>query len=131
MWFFFFTISCFIFYPECPAGAVGDLVFLIDGSWNVGRPNFKYVRNFLSATAAAFAIGEDRARVGVVQYSDHAHTEFSLNQHLTRAAVLRAIGSLPYKGGDTMTGRPAHQSQGRTSVRAETGINPWVENEFH
>uniref|UniRef100_A0A672YMQ8 Collagen type XII alpha 1 chain n=1 Tax=Sphaeramia orbicularis TaxID=375764 RepID=A0A672YMQ8_9TELE len=89
---------------KCPVSAVSDLVFLIDGSWSVGRPNFKYIRNFISATAGAFPIGEDRTRVGVVQYSNDARTEFRLNEHLTRAAVLRAIGMLPYKGGDTMTG---------------------------
>ncbi|KAG7508225.1 collagen alpha-1(XII) chain-like isoform X2 [Solea senegalensis] len=90
---------------ECSAGAVADVAFLVDGSWSVGRPNFKFVRNFVSAAAGAFQIGEDRSRVAVVQYSDDARTEFNLNTHLTRAALLRAIGSLAYKGGGaTMTG---------------------------
>lgn len=92
------------FSPECSVGAVADVVFLVDGSGSVGRPNFKYIRNFISATAGAFQIGEDRTRVGVVQYSNDAQTEFNLNKHLTRPALLKAIGSLPYKGGDTMTG---------------------------
>ncbi|XP_058469849.1 collagen alpha-1(XII) chain isoform X2 [Solea solea] len=90
---------------KCSAGAVADVAFLVDGSWSVGRPNFKFVRNFVSAAAGAFQIGEDRSRVAVVQYSDDARTEFNLNTHLTRAALLRAIGSLAYKGGGaTMTG---------------------------
>lgn len=80
------------------------MVFLVDGSWSVGRPNFKYIRSFMSATASAFQIGEEKTRVGVVQYSNDTRTEFNLNTHLTRPALLRAIGSLPYKGGDTMTG---------------------------
>lgn len=90
--------------PECPAGALADVLFLVDGSWSVGRANFKYIRGFISATASAFQIGEDKTRVGVVQYGGDARVEFSLNAHLSRPAVLRAIGSLPYKGGDTMTG---------------------------
>uniref|UniRef100_A0A3Q3LUA7 Collagen, type XII, alpha 1b n=1 Tax=Mastacembelus armatus TaxID=205130 RepID=A0A3Q3LUA7_9TELE len=89
---------------ECSAGTFADVVFLVDGSWSVGRPNFKYVRNFISAAAGAFQIGEDKTRVGVVQYSSDARTEFNLNEHRTRPALLRAIGSLPYKGGNTMTG---------------------------
>ncbi|XP_041661141.1 collagen alpha-1(XII) chain isoform X2 [Cheilinus undulatus] len=89
---------------KCSFSAIADLVFLVDGSWSVGRPNFKYIRNFISATAGAFQIGEDKTRVGVVQYSSDARTEFNLNSHLTRPALLRAIGSLPYKGGDTKTG---------------------------
>ncbi|XP_044232119.1 collagen alpha-1(XII) chain isoform X1 [Thunnus albacares] len=89
---------------KCSVGAIADVVFLVDGSWSVGRPNFKYIRNFISAAAGAFQIGEERTRVGVVQYSGDARTEFRLNEHLTRPVLLRAIGSLPYKGGDSMTG---------------------------
>ncbi|KAM7368319.1 hypothetical protein PAMP_014547 [Pampus punctatissimus] len=89
---------------KCSASAVADVVFLVDGSWSVGRQNFKYIRNFMSAVAGAFQIGGERTRVGVVQYSSDTRTEFKLNEHLTRPSLLRAIGSLPYKGGDTMTG---------------------------
>ncbi|XP_037606721.1 collagen alpha-1(XII) chain isoform X5 [Sebastes umbrosus] len=89
---------------KCSFSAIADVVFLVDGSWSVGRPNFKHVRNFISAVAGAFQIGEEKTRVGVVQYSNDARTEFNLIQHLTRSALLRAIGSLPYKGGDTLTG---------------------------
>nr|XP_029137515.1 collagen alpha-1(XII) chain-like [Labrus bergylta] len=89
---------------KCSFSAIADVVFLVDGSWSVGRPNFKYIRNFISATAGAFQIGEDKTRVGVVQYSSDARTEFNLNRHLTRPALLRAIGSLPFKGGETKTG---------------------------
>ncbi|XP_072219016.1 collagen alpha-1(XII) chain isoform X1 [Leuresthes tenuis] len=89
---------------KCPASIIADVVFLVDGSWSVGRPNFKYIRSFISATAGAFQIGKDRTRVSVVQYGDGARTEFSLKEHLTRPVLLKAIGSLPYKGGSTMTG---------------------------
>lgn len=77
---------------------------MVDGSWSVGRANFKHIRSFISAAAGAFQIGEDKTRVGVVQYSDGARTEFNLDRHMTRPALLRAIGSLPYKGGETLTG---------------------------
>uniref|UniRef100_A0A667Y534 Collagen alpha-1(XII) chain n=1 Tax=Myripristis murdjan TaxID=586833 RepID=A0A667Y534_9TELE len=89
---------------ECSFSAVADVVFLVDGSWSVGRPNFKHIRSFISATVSAFQIGEDKTRVAVVQYSSDARTEFELKQHLSRGELLRAIGSLPYKGGNTMTG---------------------------
>uniref|UniRef100_A0A671W1Y9 Collagen type XII alpha 1 chain n=2 Tax=Sparus aurata TaxID=8175 RepID=A0A671W1Y9_SPAAU len=93
-----------VLFPECSFSAIADVVFLVDGSWSVGKPNFKYIRNFISATAGAFQIGEDKTRVGVIQYSNDARSEFNLNTHLTRPSLLRAIGSLPYKGGDTRTG---------------------------
>ncbi|XP_055740500.1 collagen alpha-1(XII) chain-like isoform X5 [Salvelinus fontinalis] len=88
---------------KCSFSAVADLVFLVDGSWSAGR-DFKYIRNFISAMAGAFEIGEDKTRVGLVQYSTDTKTEFNLNQHVKWGELLRAINTLPYKGGNTMTG---------------------------
>ncbi|XP_067337696.1 collagen alpha-1(XII) chain isoform X3 [Channa argus] len=103
---------------KCSESAIADVVFMVDGSWSVGRPNFKYIRNFISAVAGAFQIGEDKTRVGVVQYSSDTRTEFNLNEHVTRPAMLRAIGSLPYKGGNTMTGDALNYILKNTFVEA-------------
>ncbi|ROL42797.1 Collagen alpha-1(XII) chain [Anabarilius grahami] len=89
---------------KCSVSAITDLVFLVDGSWSVGRENFKFIRSFIGAMAGAFDIGEEKTRVAVVQYSTDTRTEFNLNQHFRRPDVLRAIKNLPYKGGNTMTG---------------------------
>uniref|UniRef100_A0A673I296 Collagen alpha-1(XII) chain n=1 Tax=Sinocyclocheilus rhinocerous TaxID=307959 RepID=A0A673I296_9TELE len=89
---------------QCSASAIADLVFLVDGSWSVGRENVKFIHSFIAAMAGAFDLGEDKTRVGVVQYSTDTRTEFNLNQYFKRAELLRAINSLPYKGGNTMTG---------------------------
>lgn len=93
-----------VFPLECSASAVADLVFLVDGSWSVGQENMKHIRSFISATAGAFDIGEDKSRVAVVQYSTDARTEFALTRYLRRPELLRAISNLPYKGGDIRTG---------------------------
>uniref|UniRef100_A0A672P1N8 Collagen alpha-1(XII) chain n=1 Tax=Sinocyclocheilus grahami TaxID=75366 RepID=A0A672P1N8_SINGR len=89
---------------KCLPSAIADLVFLVDGSWSVGRENFKFIRSFIAAMASAFDLGEDKTRVGVVQYSTDTRTEFNLNQYFKKAELLKAINSLPYKGGNTMTG---------------------------
>ncbi|XDV42634.1 hypothetical protein PO909_011260 [Leuciscus waleckii] len=89
---------------KCSVSAITDLVFLVDGSWSVGRENFKFIRSFIGAMAGAFDIGEDKTRVAVVQYSSDTRTEFDMNTHYRRSDVLRAIKNLPYKGGNTMTG---------------------------
>ncbi|KAF4084089.1 hypothetical protein AMELA_G00124740 [Ameiurus melas] len=89
---------------KCSKSAIADLVFLVDGSWSVGRENFKYIRDFIGAVAGAFDIGEVKTRVAVVQYSSDTRTEFNLNQYFRRAELLQAIRNLPYKGGNTMTG---------------------------
>lgn len=77
----------------------------MDGSWSVGRENFKYIRSFIGALAGAFDIGEDKTRVAVVQYSTDTRTEFPLTRYTRRGDLLQAINSLPYKGGNTMTGK--------------------------
>ncbi|XP_066579143.1 collagen alpha-1(XII) chain isoform X2 [Amia ocellicauda] len=89
---------------KCSVSAIADLVFLVDGSWSVGRENFKHIRSFIADLASAFDIGEDKTRVGIVQYSTDTRTEFNLNQYFKRGELLRAINTLPYKGGNTMTG---------------------------
>lgn len=99
-----FSSSSPLLCAECSVGAVADLVFLVDGSWSVGRENFKFIRSFIGAMAGAFDIGEEKTRVAVVQYSTDTRTEFNLNQYFRRAELLRAIKNLPYKGGNTMTG---------------------------
>ncbi len=100
----FSNASSFPRHAECSVSAIADLVFLVDGSWSVGRENFKFIRSFIGAMAGAFDIGEDKTRVAVVQYSSDTRTEFNLNQYHRRPDVLRAIKNLPYKGGNTMTG---------------------------
>ncbi|KAM9842426.1 collagen alpha-1(XII) chain [Aulostomus maculatus] len=89
---------------KCSVSAIADLVFLVDGSWSVGRENFKHIRSFIGAMAGAFDIGKDKTRVAVVQYSTDTRTEFDLNRYTRRGDLLQAINSLPYKGGNTMTG---------------------------
>ncbi|RVE57033.1 hypothetical protein OJAV_G00212260 [Oryzias javanicus] len=89
---------------KCSVSAIADLVFLVDGSWSVGRENFKHIRSFIGSLAGAFDIGEDKTRVAVVQYSTDTRTEFPLTRYTRRGDLLQAINSLPYKGGNTMTG---------------------------
>ncbi|XP_034381076.1 collagen alpha-1(XII) chain-like isoform X2 [Cyclopterus lumpus] len=89
---------------KCSISAIADLVFLVDGSWSVGRENFKHIRSFIAALAGAFDIGQEKTRVAVVQYSTDTRTEFPLTRYNRRGELLQAINSLPYKGGNTMTG---------------------------
>ncbi|XP_008572507.1 PREDICTED: collagen alpha-1(XII) chain, partial [Galeopterus variegatus] len=89
---------------KCSVSAWTDLVFLVDGSWSVGRNNFKYILDFIAALVSAFDIGEEKTRVGVIQYSSDTRTEFNLNQYYQRDELLAAIKKIPYKGGNTMTG---------------------------
>lgn len=82
-----------------------DIVFLVDGSWSIGRPNFQQVRHFLSTLVSSFDVSPDHVRIGLAQYSDDSRTEFLLRTFQNNRDVLQYIARLPYKGGGTMTGK--------------------------
>ncbi|XP_042192152.1 collagen alpha-3(VI) chain-like [Callorhinchus milii] len=52
-----------------------DIVFLIDGSANIGK-GFPIVREFLSRMIGNFDAGEEKVRFGVTQFSENPRTEF-------------------------------------------------------
>uniref|UniRef100_A0A8C7F3S4 Collagen alpha-1(XII) chain n=1 Tax=Oncorhynchus kisutch TaxID=8019 RepID=A0A8C7F3S4_ONCKI len=88
----------------CKTKARADIVLLIDGSWSIGRLNFKTIRSFISRMVGVFDISPDRVQIGLAQYSGDPKTEWHLNAHRTRASLLEAVANLPYKGGNTLTG---------------------------
>lgn len=49
---------------QCDTSAMTDIVLLVDGSWSIGRNNFKLVKEFLSALISPFNIAQDKIRVG-------------------------------------------------------------------
>ncbi|XP_032879525.1 collagen alpha-3(VI) chain-like isoform X4 [Amblyraja radiata] len=76
-----------------------DIVFLIDGSDNIGNANLPHVRDFMIRIIQHLAIGRDKVQVGLAQYSDDAETEFYLNTYSTEAELLSHIKSLSLRGG--------------------------------
>ncbi|XP_077409700.1 collagen alpha-1(XII) chain isoform X3 [Vanacampus margaritifer] len=89
---------------QCKTSTKADIVLLVDGSWSIGRMNFKTIRNFISRMVSVFDIGPQKIQIGLAQYSGDPKTEWHLNAHSTKASLLDAIANLPYKGGNTMTG---------------------------
>lgn len=113
---------------QCKTKAKADIILLVDGSWSIGRMNFKTIRNFISRTVSVFDIGPSRVQIGnlrpppdpwsrpeqdqaqifvsagLAQYSGDPKTEWHLNAHPTKESLLNAVANLPYKGGNTRTG---------------------------
>uniref|UniRef100_A0A8V0ZTL2 Collagen alpha-1(XX) chain n=1 Tax=Gallus gallus TaxID=9031 RepID=A0A8V0ZTL2_CHICK len=89
---------------QCDTSAMTDIVLLVDGSWSIGRSNFKLIKEFLSALISPFNIAQDKIRVGLSQYSSDPRTEWDLSAYATRDQVLEAVRNLRYKGGNTFTG---------------------------
>lgn len=48
----------------CKTKAQADIVLLVDGSWSIGRLNFRTIRAFIARMVGVFDIGPDRVQVG-------------------------------------------------------------------
>ncbi|KAM3917834.1 collagen alpha-3(VI) chain isoform 12-T12 [Leptodactylus fuscus] len=78
-----------------------DLVFLIDGSNNVGRAGFNSIRDFLvNYVERRLEVGRSRMQIGVVQYSDDVKIEFTLDEHTTKSNLINAMKNLRFSGGE-------------------------------
>uniref|UniRef100_A0A8B9S333 Collagen alpha-3(VI) chain n=1 Tax=Apteryx owenii TaxID=8824 RepID=A0A8B9S333_APTOW len=77
-----------------------DIIFLIDGSNNIGSVNFQAIRDFLVNLIESLRVGAQQIHIGVVQYSDQPRTEFALNSYPTKADVLAAVKALSFRGGE-------------------------------
>uniref|UniRef100_A0A8C7X7K8 Collagen type XIV alpha 1 chain n=1 Tax=Oryzias sinensis TaxID=183150 RepID=A0A8C7X7K8_9TELE len=109
----------------CKTPAIADIVILVDGSWSIGRINFRLVRTFLENLVRAFSVDFDKTRIGLAQYSGDPRIEWHLNTHSSKEAVIEAVKNLPYKGGNTLTGL-ALTFILENSFKPESGSRPGV-----
>ncbi|KAJ8012442.1 hypothetical protein DPEC_G00042810 [Dallia pectoralis] len=88
-----------IFAPDYLNMGRKDIIFLIDGSDTTGSGGIAHIRDFIVSIVQQLNVRPDQVRVSVVQYSDKVKTEFSLNTHNDKTAVLSAISRLRQQGG--------------------------------
>ncbi|XP_034028029.1 collagen alpha-1(XX) chain [Thalassophryne amazonica] len=108
---------------ECDSSAAADIVLLVDGSWSIGRTNFRRVRDFLEGLATSFHIGPEHIQIGLTQYSGDPRTEWHLNSFTTKDQLLEAIRNFRYKGGNTFTGQALLHVM-EENMRTESGARP-------
>lgn len=108
---------------ECLTRAEADIVLLVDGSWSIGRANFRTVRSFISRIVEVFDIGPKRVQIALAQYSGDPRTEWQLNAHRDKKSLLQAVANLPYKGGNTLTGMALNFIR-QQSFRTQAGMRP-------
>lgn len=77
-----------------------DLVFLIDGSQNVGAANFPFVRDMVARIIERLDVGRDTVRVALALYHSDPEIKFYLNSHDSRSSVLDAVRRLAFPAGD-------------------------------
>lgn len=71
---------------------------MIDGSEGVGR-EFPIIQEFVRRVVENLNVGENKIRVGVVQYGDSPYADIYLNSHRTKEGVLNGIKELRQRGG--------------------------------
>ncbi|XP_051936745.1 vitrin isoform X2 [Hippocampus zosterae] len=87
--------------PACKV----DLVFLMDGSWSIGKRRFKIQKDFLAEVAQVINIGVAGPMMGVIQYGDDAVTEISLKSYSNSRDVKTSITKIAQKGGVSNVGK--------------------------
>ncbi|XP_075405438.1 collagen alpha-1(XIV) chain isoform X2 [Tenrec ecaudatus] len=110
----------------CKTPAIADIVILVDGSWSIGRFNFRLVRLFLENLVTAFNVDAEKTRIGLAQYSGDPRIEWHLNDFSTKDEVIEAVRNLPYKGGNTLTGLALNyifENSFKPEAGARTGVS--------
>lgn len=90
--------------PVCRAN-LADIVFLVDGSSSIGDADFQKVKEFLHTFIDGLDIGDDKIRVGVVQFSNNPYQEFLLGEYADKNDLLEKVDQLVYRTGGTETGK--------------------------
>uniref|UniRef100_A0A4W4FJR7 Collagen, type VI, alpha 4b n=1 Tax=Electrophorus electricus TaxID=8005 RepID=A0A4W4FJR7_ELEEL len=83
---------------------IADIVFIVDGSRNVGPENFHIIRTFLQNTIAALDVAMDKVRIAIVQYSDVPRADVYLNTFSDKKEILDYVKTLSYGRGKSNTG---------------------------
>ncbi|XP_052421949.1 collagen alpha-3(VI) chain isoform X26 [Carassius gibelio] len=84
--------------PAESQGPKKDIIFVIDGSEGVGR-EFPIIQEFVRRVVENLNVGENKIRVGVVQYGDLPYADIYLNSHRSKEGVLNGIKELRQRGG--------------------------------
>ena len=80
---------------------MADIVIAIDASGSIRADRFTLVLNYVKAVVNSLEVAEDRARVGVIVFSDQATVKFHMNTFKSKQDVLQAIEMIEYTRGVT------------------------------
>ncbi|KAK1793993.1 hypothetical protein P4O66_010902 [Electrophorus voltai] len=87
---------------QCSAAM--DVLFVMDGSYSVGKGGFERSRHCVLKLCEALDIGPDMVRVGVLLFSSSPRLEISLDSYGSREELRKRIKKIQYRGGSTQTG---------------------------
>ncbi|KAM3859799.1 von Willebrand factor A domain-containing protein 2 [Diretmus argenteus] len=87
---------------QCSAAM--DILFLMDGSYSVGKGSFERSKHYVLKLCQALDIGPDKVRVGLIQFGSIPRLEFALDTYTTKEELRKHMKKISYKGGSTQTG---------------------------
>ncbi|NWW86530.1 VWA2 protein, partial [Rhynochetos jubatus] len=87
---------------QCSASL--DVLFLLDGSYSIGKGSFERSKHFAAKLCDVLDIHPGRVLVGMIQFSSTPHLEFPLDSYLTKHEVKERIKRIVFRGGRTETG---------------------------
>lgn len=101
-----------------PKPKVADIVFLVDGSINLGKNNFKVTIEFIRELIDLFVTDNDSLQIGLAHYATDVTDVFYFNTHNNKDDILEAISRTEYKGGLKLnTGNAIRHIQQRHFVK--------------
>ena len=92
----------FVNFSACIA-KVADVVFVVDTSGSIGRPNFERIKEFIKDVVLTFDVDYRYTRVGLIEFSTTPKIEFKLFEKNNITELLDAIDNITYSGGGTST----------------------------
>ncbi|XP_071145361.1 protein PIF-like [Mytilus edulis] len=98
-----------------------DLVFLLDGSQSVTKPNFDLVKNYTVNLISRFEIHPTHTRVGIVEFGTFIGTKIELGQYDTLDALSVAILSMQMSNYGTSTHKAIKLMRGMFSRSPRPG----------
>ena len=85
----------------CTSGI--DIVFLLDSSGSIGSRNFVTMKNFVNNIVSNFDIGDNQARIGIIEFSTNASLILPLGSINNTNQLNTFIGNISYIGRGTRT----------------------------
>uniref|UniRef100_A0ABM5GPK5 Collagen alpha-4(VI) chain-like n=1 Tax=Pogona vitticeps TaxID=103695 RepID=A0ABM5GPK5_9SAUR len=90
---------------ECKRTEVADIIFLVHGSQDITKFQFKGIQWLMEAIVNDSFVGENHVQFGAIVYSTVPEEQFPLNRYATKAQVREAIQQMTPLQGFTFTAR--------------------------
>ncbi|XP_028286194.1 von Willebrand factor A domain-containing protein 2 [Parambassis ranga] len=87
---------------QCSAAM--DILFLMDGSYSVGKGGFERSKHYAIKLCQALDIRLDKVRVGLIQFGSTPRLEIALDSYSTKQELKKRIKKISFRGGSTQTG---------------------------